>query len=110
MPDFASTYSSAKIWINEQLGATEDLLHIHAGLIIFFIAAMAFRARMGSLVPIALVYLFAVGNEAIDTLSPGSASSRWEPVVDVLNTVLWPTLLFFLARRRGRDDNRYKTV
>lgn len=104
------TYSTAKQGLAQVLGATEDLLHLHAGLIIFFSAALLFRRRMRSRVPIALVYFFALGNELVDWLLPESSATRWEPALDIINTVFWPTLLFLLARRRGRADNPDKTA
>lgn len=103
-------YSEAKATLAEFFGATEDLLHLHAGLIIFFAAALLFRRRMRSRVPIALVYIFAFANELIDALSPQSGASRFEPAFDILNTVLWPTLLFLLARRRGRAGHPDRTA
>ena len=39
-------YSAAKQTLAELFGATEDLLHLHAGLIIFFASALLFRRRM----------------------------------------------------------------
>ena len=103
-------YSEAKTTLAELFGATEDLLHVHAGLIIFFAAALLFRRRMRSRVPIALVYVFAIANELIDLLAPGNSASRYEPAVDILNTVLWPTLLFLLARRRGKAGHPDRTT
>ena len=47
-------YADAKQKLAELFGATEDLLHLHAGLIIFFASALLFRRRMRSRVPIAL--------------------------------------------------------
>jgi hypothetical protein len=103
-------YSEAKTTLAKVFGATEDLLHLHAGLIIFFAAALFFKRRMRSRVPCALVYIFAIANEMIDAMSPGSAVSALEPAVDILNTVLWPTLLFFLARRQGRAGHPDRTA
>ena len=103
-------YSLAKKEVGEMLGASEDLLHLHAGLLIFFAAALVFRRRMRSRVPIALVYAFAVGNELIDAMSPGSSAWRWEPAADILNTIFWPTLLFLLARRRAKPGNADRTM
>lgn len=101
MNQLMTYYAGSKHSLGALFGASEDLLHLHAGLIIFFAAALLFKRRMRSRVPIALVYAFAIGNELVDLLLAGSSASRWEPAVDVLNTVLWPTLLFLLARRRG---------
>jgi hypothetical protein len=105
-----SQYAQFKLFLTQSLGVQEDLLHVHAGLLIFFATAVALRRRMRSRVPIALVYLFAMANEVIDLFSPGSARNQWEPLVDVANTVFWPTLLFLLARRRARDDDPDRTA
>ena len=103
-------YSAAKQTLAELFGATEDLLHLHAGLIIFFASALLFRRRMRSRVPIALVYVFAFANELIDLASPDPGASRFEPAVDILNTAVWPTLLILLARRRGRAVHPDRTA
>ena len=102
MENPVAKYSAAKIGLADLLGATEDLLHVHAGLLIFFAAALLFRRRMRSPVPIAIVYAFAIGNEVVDAFSPVTSATPWEPLIDILNTVAWPTLLFFLARRREK--------
>lgn len=94
------TYSDTKRSIAEYFGASEALLHLHAGLLIFFVSSLLFRRRMRSWVPIGLVYAFAVANEVVDLLTPDHQFIPLEPVVDVANTVVWPTLLFLLARRR----------
>ncbi|WP_336987716.1 hypothetical protein [Altererythrobacter aquiaggeris] len=79
---------------------TESLLHVHVGLIIFFATALLFQRRMRSPIPILIVLGFAIANEIVDALTPGNSSPQWEPFVDILNTVVWPTLLFLLAKRR----------
>ena len=110
MWNIGKAYSDAKREVADVLGASEDLLHLHAGLLIFFAAALLFRRRMRSRVPIALVYAFAIGNEIIDAMSPGGNAWRWEPAVDILNTVFWPTLLFLLARRRAKPGDADRTA
>ena len=108
MYDLIPTYSAAKTSLGAMLGASEDLLHVHAGLLIFFAAALLFRRRMRSRVPVGFVWLFAIANELLDAFSPIPTPSGWEGVVDVVNTVFWPTLLFLLARRRGAAEDRNK--
>ena len=105
MQTILQAYTQAKLSLGTAYGVTEDLLHVHAGLLIFFASALAFRRRMRSRVPISLVYFFALANEVVDHFSPGSAASSWEPLADIINTILWPTLLFFLARRRAKADD-----
>lgn len=97
-------YRELKVALGDATGATEDLLHIHAGLLIFVISALVLRKRMRSPIPLALVVLFAAGNELIDWLS-GVPSRPFEPLVDFFNTVFWPTILFLIARR-FRDVSR----
>lgn len=106
---YLAHYSSAKQALSTQLGASEDLLHLHAGLIIFFVAALLLRRRMRSRVPIALVYIFAFGNELIDIFSPAGGTTSTESAVDIANTIVWPTLLFLLARRRGQSGDLDRT-
>lgn len=88
-----------------RIGAAEDILHVHAGLLIFFVAALFFRRRLRSYLPVAVVYSFAGANEVADFLSKGASTYRWEPMVDILNTVFWPTLIFLLARRSSHAEN-----
>lgn len=110
MQPITQAYSDLKQGLAGFYGLTEDLLHVHAGLLIFFATALVFRRRMRSRVPIALVYFFALANELLDLLTPGASNKPWEPFADVLNTVFWPTLLFLLARRRIRRDDPDKVV
>lgn len=105
MNNALASYAATKHAIADDLGATQDVLHMHAGLLIFFFAALAFKRRLRSRVPIALVYLFAVANEVLDAFAPGTSTFRWEPAVDILNTVVWPTLIFLLARRGEHVDD-----
>jgi len=98
--DVIEFYSATKNNLGLLLGADEDTLHVHAGLLIFFLTALLLQRRMRSWIPVSLVWLFAMANELIDYLAPGGSEYRWEPVVDVANTVFWPTLLFLLARRK----------
>lgn len=91
-------YSEYKQWLGEVTGATEDLLHVHFGLLIFVVVAVVFRQRMHSYWPVSLVWGFALSNELVDYFAP-----LWRidtSALDVLNTVFWPTVLFLVARRR----------
>lgn len=106
---YLAQYSAAKQALGTTLGASEDVLHLHAGLVIFFAAALFLRHRMRSRVPIALVYVFAFGNEVIDAYSPAGGATLTGSVADILNTIVWPTLLFLLARRRGKAGKPDRT-
>lgn len=100
MLSWLTKYSETKSALGDYLGVSEALLHLHAGLLIFFLSSLLFRRRMRSVLPIGLVYTFAIGNELIDVLTPDYVANAFGALVDILNTVVWPTLLFLLARRR----------
>ena len=96
--NIADRYAALKESMSVATGATEELLHVHFGLLIFVAIALLFRHRMHSKWPVALVWGFALANEAVDYFAAG-----YDPflsLLDVLNTVLWPTILFLVARRR----------
>jgi len=95
LPD---TYAGWKTAMSDATGATEDLLHVHFGVLIFVVVAVAFRRRMHSWWPVSLVWAFALANELVDCFA-----ADWQAdasALDVLNTVFWPTILFLVARRR----------
>lgn len=91
-------YGEAKRALGAMTGASEDLLHIHAGLFIFVISAILLRRKMRSPVPLILVIFFAAANEVIDWISNKPAAPM-EPLIDFLNTSFWPLMLFLIARR-----------
>ena len=95
---FAKWYAVQKNWLGGETGASQELLHVHAGLLIFIIAALVLRRKMRSPVPLAIVIAFAALNEVVDWLSGGPPDSL-EPLWDFVNTVFWPFLLFLIARR-----------
>ena len=95
LPD---TYAGWKTAMSNATGATEDLLHVHFGVLIFVVVAVLFRRRMHSLWPVSMVWAFALVNELVDYFA-----LEWRldtSALDVLNTVFWPTILFLVARRR----------
>lgn len=99
-------YAAFKMNLSDRHGITEELAHVHAGLLIFSLVALISRHRMQSWLPVASVYALALGNELIDFLGPGATASPCEPVFDILNTVAWPSVLFFLARRASQPGQR----
>ncbi len=93
-----TAYRSAKDGLSSLTGAPEDLLHVHAGLLIFVLSALLLRKKMRSPVPLGLVLFFAILNEIADYLA-GAPQLPLEPYIDIVNTAFWPTVLFLLARR-----------
>lgn len=102
MTGFAHWYSVKKQYLLEETGATETLLHVHAGLLIFVAASLLLRKRMRSPWPIVLVGVFAVVNEIVDSrasLAHVAATAGAETLADIANTAFWPLVLFLAARR-----------
>lgn len=95
---YAAAISDAKHTLGASLELSDDLLHVHLGLLIFVLAALVTRRRMRSWWPLGVVTAFAVVNEIVDYLTPGSWSARLS-ALDLLNTLVWPSVLFLLARR-----------
>lgn len=96
--EYTVHYATWKKAVAEFTGAPEDLLHVHIGLLIFVVAALILRRKIRSPIPLAIVIVFAAGNEVLDWIN-ATPAARWEPLFDFLNTVFWPTILFLLARR-----------
>lgn len=97
----AESYSATKRALVALLGMTDDLLHVHLGLALFAVTALLTRRRMQSWWPLGIVVAFALGNEVIDYFAAEDWSDRLS-ALDVANTVVWPLVLFLLARR-GND-------
>lgn len=98
MNAFIASYAQVKAGLAEALGASEALLHVHMGLAIFVVTALLLRRRMASIWPLALVVAFATLNEVIDYLGLNRAPLT-RSATDLLNTIIWPLVLFLVARR-----------
>lgn len=96
--NLASIYRVTKTAFGDHLELSGDLLHVHLGLMIFFVSALFVRRRMRSWWPLAIVFGFALLNEIIDIAAPGPWSAKLG-LRDIANTVVWPFVLFVLARR-----------
>ena len=95
---YLERYSEAKHALGETLGVSDDLLHLHLGLVIFVVTALLLRRRMRSFWPLGVVAVFTLVNEIVDY----AANDPWSfthSALDVVNTMFWPAVLFLLARR-----------
>lgn len=80
---------------------SKDALHVHLGLLAFVLAVALFRKSPASLLPWLCVLALEFTNEVLDFLRwhnlPGFFSGT---VMDVLNTMFWPTVFLLIARLR----------
>ncbi len=101
--DFPAIYERIIFWIGDGTGASDTLLHVHAGLAVLFLARIVTRRSRATPVPFRIVCLAELGHEVMDYMSFGSW--RWhDTLFDVVNTLFWPLMLMIgLRLRRARD-------
>jgi hypothetical protein len=100
----ADYYTGIIRWIGDGTGATDSLLHVHAGMAVLLIARVLTRRSLATPVPFLAVCVAEAANEIMDRLSYGAW--RWDDTMwDVLNTLFWPFVLMVgLRLRRVRSS------
>ena len=92
-------YGAFIAWIGDGTGLPHAILHIHAGMAVLLLARVASGRSLGSLVPLAAVVAAEAFNEGMDRLIHGSW--RWSDTsLDIVNTLLWPTMICLAVRLR----------
>jgi hypothetical protein len=96
-------YGSIITWIGDGTGASDALLHVHAGLAILFLARIVTRRSLATPIPFLVVVVAELGNEVMDRLSYGSWRIQ-DTGLDIVNTLFWPFVLMVGLRiRRARE-------
>jgi uncharacterized membrane protein YcaP (DUF421 family) len=99
----AHLYESIILWIGDGTGASDSLLHVHAGLAVLFIARVVTRRSLATWVPFSVVCVAELGNEVMDRIAWG----EWrmpDTLYDVLNTLFWPFVLMVGLRLRRSHE------
>ena len=87
--------------LSEALNLSKDALHIHVAMLLMLGTALVARRPLSSWLPWAVVLSAAVIGEAFDYLVPPDLPDwRSAALVDLVNTMLWPTAIALLARSR----------
>jgi hypothetical protein len=89
--------------IGDGTGASDSLLHVHAGLAILFLARLITRRSLATPIPFLVVVVAEAANEIMDRLTYGS----WRVAdtgLDVINTLFWPFVLMVGLRWRRAHD------
>ncbi len=85
--------------IGDGTGLPDIILHIHAGMALLMIARLITRRSFGTFIPWWVVVAGEAFNEIMDRLNFGSW--RWEDTsLDIVNTLLWPTVICVGVRLR----------
>ena len=87
--------NNLKILLTDLLNLSRDALHIHVGLGIYVLAIVALRRGPASPIPWLIVLAFELVNEGLDLYHQVDLSGA---VVDIMNTMLWPTIALVIAR------------
>ena len=96
-----SAVQSLKLTLLHATGLSKDALHIHVGLFIFFVVALAARKRVGNALPLVAVLVAAVTGELFDMRDDLRSLGHWRwtaSLHDIVNTVAWPVAISALAR------------
>ena len=96
-------YEGATRWLGEETGASDSLLHVHAGMAILLLSRVLTGRSLATPIPFLTVCAFAAGNEILDRINHGLW--RWPDTLgDLVNTIFWPLILMLGLRiRRSRE-------
>jgi hypothetical protein len=96
-----SLVQSIKLAIITHTGLSKDALHVYVGLSIYLLVALFVKKSMRSLLPVAAVAAVACAGEVVDMIDDIRSLGYWRwgaSVHDIGNTLVWPVVLFLLAR------------
>ena len=100
---FAASYQELINAIGDGTGASDSLLHVHAGLAVLFLARLVTRRSLATPIPVLVVVLAEAANEIMDRLTYGSWRLA-DTSLDIVNTLFWPFVLMVGLRWRRAHD------
>lgn len=107
--DIPALYAQFIQAIGDGTGMADSLLHVHAGMAVLLVTRVVTGRRLSTPIPLTVVALAELANEVLDRLHYGSW--RWDDtLLDILNTMFWPTMLFVGLRLRNRFEPRARQV
>lgn len=101
MDDLLDAYQQFAESLGGEVGASDTLIHVHAGMLVLLIARLLTGRSLGTFVPFSVVVVAALGNEVLDYAYQGQLRMP-DALYDLLNTVFWPFVLMVGIRVRGR--------
>src|SRR3546814_19989695 len=99
--DIPQEYNRLILWISENPGLADNLLHIHSGLIILLVARLITCRPYRSFIPFLCVFLAEAGNELLAYLAYG-----WRPTtthLTIANTLIWPMMIHLIVRLEWKN-------
>lgn len=104
-----SAYQHLKLDVLELVNLSKDAIHVHIGLLVFFLAVALWRRGRFDVFSLIPVFLVAGAMEALDLRDDlGSFGyMRWSASLhDLINTVFWPVLVVFTSKWLGNRENK----
>ena len=104
MESFLEFYRPLSSALGDSTGASDSLLHVHAGMVILFLARVVTRRSLATWTPFLCVLAAAIAKEIVDRIAHGAWRVH-DSGFDVLNTIFWPFVLMVGLRwRRAHPD------
>lgn len=97
-----STVQAIKLAIVAATGLSKDALHVHVGLAAFLCAALVFRRPLSSWMPWLTALALALAGEAVDMRDDLASLGAWRwsaSLHDIVNTIIWPSILLVVCRQ-----------
>ena len=105
MQRFALDWYQVKLFAQHASGMSMDALHVIAGVVLLLAAALLLRTSVARPLPLLIVLLVEVANEASDYLAeiwPHPGMQAGEAAKDLILTMAVPTLIFLAVRYRPK--------
>lgn len=99
---FLTSHAQFKDFLEALLHIDRNTLHVHLGLVLFFVLAATFRSRHRFARALVWLAVVAVLNECFDLLgayAKGHSLAWGESVADIVNTLLWPAVWALFGSR-----------
>lgn len=96
-----TSLQTIKLLVISITGLSRDALHTYTGLTTLFLAALILRKPLKSWTPWLVVLAVATTGEIIDLYDDMILRGYWRfaaSMHDMVNTLLWPTVILLLAR------------
>ena len=100
-----SFYQALKIQIMQYLPLTKDAIHVHLGLVVFFVTVLMIR-QITSWLPLLAVLLLSLLMEGIDLRDDFNSYGylRWGASIhDIVNMMFWPVVISVATMAKGKS-------
>ena len=105
MQGLALDWYQVKLFVQHASGMSMDALHVVAGVVLLLASAFVLRTNVGRALPLLIVLLVAIVNEASDfraEIWPQLGMQAGEAAKDLILTMIVPALIFLAARYRPK--------